>query len=41
MAGARITKKQWQRLGGLRNGDLYRVQAPSGAWRYYQILDSR
>ena len=35
-AGVRITKREWAALGGLRNSDLYRVQAPGGGWRYYR-----
>jgi hypothetical protein len=34
-AGRRISAKEWRRLGGLRNGRLYRVQAANGRWRYY------
>ncbi len=30
----KITKREWQALGGLRNSDLYRVQR-NGRWHYY------
>lgn len=33
--GRCISAKDWRRLGGLRNGRLYRVQAANGRWRYY------
>lgn len=33
--GRRISATEWKRLGGLRNGRLYRVQAANGRWRYY------
>lgn len=31
----RITKAEWQALGGLRNSNLYRVQR-NGRWYYYK-----
>jgi hypothetical protein len=31
----RLTKREWLALGGLRNSALFRVQSPSGRWRYY------
>lgn len=32
--GNRVTKKQWDRLGGLRNPHLYRKQS-AGRWYYF------
>ena len=37
----RLTKAEWQALGGLANGDLYRKQSKGGAWRYFLTLDNR
>ena len=39
MARRRITKREWQALGGLRNSSLFRVQRRDGRWTYYQITD--
>lgn len=33
----RIAKRAFYAMGGLSNGDLYRVQK-RGAWQYYQVL---
>jgi len=35
MAKQRITKAEWQALGGLRNSDLFRQQR-NGKWFYYK-----
>ncbi len=37
----RISKEEFNRLGGLSNGDLFRVQKKGGAWRYFRSLDNR
>ena len=34
--GTRITKKEWQALGGLSNPHLWRRQSSNGSWRYYK-----
>ncbi len=31
----RITKEEFHRLGGFKNGKLFRMQSKGGAWRYY------
>lgn len=36
----RITKKEWYRLGGFANSNLFRKQSRGGAWRYYRVLDN-
>lgn len=35
----RITKKEFYRLGGFANSDLFRLQTRGGSWRYYVNLD--
>lgn len=35
-SGARITKAEWQRLGGLSNPKLYRRMV-GGKWQYYKL----
>lgn len=35
----RITKREWQALGGLSNSNLYRRQAKCGRWYYYRVAD--
>lgn len=37
----RLTKVQYQALGGQANGDLWRTQSKGGAWRYWRTLDNR
>ena len=34
---ARISKKEWRDLGGLRNSNLFRKML-SGSWAYFRIL---
>ena len=31
----RITKAEWQKLGGLRNTQCWRKQLSNGSWAYY------
>ncbi len=31
----RITKREYDRLGGMRNSYVYRKQSKSGRWYYY------
>jgi len=33
--GKRITKEEWDMLGGTENRDLYRVRK-NGCWNYYR-----
>lgn len=33
----KITKAEWDRLGGLRNSQLFRAQK-AGRWHYYRAL---
>lgn len=35
----RITKTEWYNLGGFANSNLFRKQAKSGAWQYYQRVN--
>jgi len=35
----RITKREWERLGGLKNSNLYRRQTKHG-WRYYKTASN-
>lgn len=37
----RLTKVEFQRLGGLSHPDLWRTQSKGGAWRYFRTLDNR
>ena len=32
----KITKKEWEQRGGLRNSDLYRKQNKNGRWSYHK-----
>jgi hypothetical protein len=36
----KITKGEWQAMGGLSNPSLFRKQSKNGAWRYYKIFRS-
>lgn len=38
--GVRITKKEFNALGGLQNSDLYRKADKSGRYRYYRVYPS-
>ncbi len=30
-----ISKREWERRGGLRNSDLFRRQSADGKWHYF------
>lgn len=34
-----ITKREFYRMGGLRNSKLFRKQPRDGRWRYFMLLD--
>jgi len=35
----RLSKKEYARLGGMKNPALFREQSKGGAWRYFVSLD--
>lgn len=35
----RITKRQWYDKGGFANSKLWRRQAKSGAWQYFETKE--